>query len=38
MLGQLVEAHLAGGGMALAAIHRPLPITPTHSIAMGQAA
>jgi len=38
MLGRLVEAHLAAGGMAMAALHRPLPIAPTRSIALGQAA
>ena len=38
MLGRLVEGHLAGGGMAMAALHRPLPVAPTQSIAMGQAA
>jgi len=38
MLGGLIERHLAGGGMAMAALHRPLPVAPTHSIAMGQPA
>jgi heme exporter protein A len=38
MLGRLVERHLAGGGMAMAALHRPLPVAPAQSIALGQAA
>jgi heme exporter protein A len=38
MLGRLVEAHLAGGGMVMAALHRPLPVAPSRSIALGQAA
>ena len=38
MLGRLVDRHLAGGGMAMAALHRPLPVAPTQSIALGRPA
>jgi len=38
MLGGLVERHLAAGGMAMAALHRPLPVAPAGSIALGPAA
>jgi heme exporter protein A len=38
MLGRLVERHLAGGGMTMAALHRPLPVAPTQSIALGRPA
>ena len=38
MLGRLIERHLAGGGIAVAALHRPLAIAPTQSIALGKAA
>lgn len=35
MLGRLVETHLAAGGMVMAALHRPLPLAPSRSIALG---
>ncbi len=35
MLGRLMAAHLAGGGLVIAATHRPLPIAPTASLMLG---
>ena len=37
MLGRLIAAHLAGGGLVMAAIHRPLAIEPTTRLALGAA-
>ena len=36
-LGRLIADHLAGGGMAIAATHRDLPLTPTAVLALGAA-
>lgn len=33
----LIQAHLDEGGIALAAVHEPLALTPTQTIAIGQA-
>ena len=38
MLGRLIEAHLAGGGVVVAATHRGLPHAPTATLALGRAA
>ncbi len=35
MLGRLIEAHLVNGGLVLAAVHRPLPVTFTATIVLG---
>jgi heme exporter protein A len=37
MLGRLISAHLAGGGLVMAAIHRPLTVEPTARLALGTA-
>lgn len=37
MLGRLIAAHLHGGGLVMAAIHRPLAIEPTARLALGPA-
>lgn len=34
-LGRLIAEHLAGGGMAVAATHRALPVAPTATVALG---
>ncbi len=34
-LGRLIAGHLAGGGMAIAATHRDLPVKPTATLALG---
>lgn len=36
-LGRLIAGHLDGGGMVLAATHRPLPVTPAATIDLGGA-
>jgi len=36
-LGRLIADHLAGGGMAIAATHRGLPVKPTATLALGAA-
>lgn len=36
-LGRLIADHLAGGGMAIAATHRDLPVKPTAELALGAA-
>jgi heme exporter protein A len=36
-LGRLIADHLAGGGMAIAATHRELPVRPTATLALGAA-
>ncbi len=36
-LGRLIADHLAGGGMAIAATHRNLPVSPTATLALGRA-
>ena len=36
-LGRLIAEHLAGGGMAVAATHRDLPVAPTATLALGAA-
>jgi heme exporter protein A len=38
MLGGLIEAHLAGGGLVIAATHRDLPVPPTQTLGLGHAA
>ena len=35
LLGRLVERHIGGGGIVLAATHRGLPVTPTATLALG---
>jgi heme exporter protein A len=35
MLGALIAAHLGGGGLAMAATHRPLPVAPAATLALG---
>jgi heme exporter protein A len=35
MLGALIGEHIQGGGMAVVATHRPLPIAPTATLALG---
>lgn len=35
LLGGLLQRHLAGGGMALVATHRDLPVTATHALMLG---
>lgn len=35
MLGGLIAGHLAAGGLAIAATHRPLPIAPTATLRLG---
>lgn len=37
-LGGLIEGHLAGGGLAIAALHRPLPVAATTTLALGRGA
>jgi heme exporter protein A len=37
-LGRLIEEHLSGGGIVLAATHRPLPVAPAATLALGEAA
>jgi heme exporter protein A len=37
MLGGLIAAHLARGGLVMAATHRPLPVTPSATLALGTA-
>jgi heme exporter protein A len=37
-LGRLIEGHLSGGGLVLAATHRPLPVAPAATLALGEAA
>jgi len=34
-LGRLIASHLAGGGLAVAATHRPLPVTPAATLRLG---
>ena len=34
-LGTLIAAHLAGGGLAVAATHRPLPVAPSATLRLG---
>jgi heme exporter protein A len=34
-LGRLIAAHLASGGLAVAATHRPLPVMPAATLALG---
>ena len=34
-LGRLIAAHLARGGVAVAATHRPLPVTPAATLRLG---
>jgi heme exporter protein A len=36
-LGTLIAAHLAGGGLAIAATHRDLPLKPTQTLRLGPA-
>jgi heme exporter protein A len=36
MLGELIRDHLFGGGLAVAATHRPLPVAPTATLALGR--
>lgn len=38
MLGGLIAAHLAAGGLAVAATHRPLPVPPAATLRLGGAA
>ena len=35
MLGGLIAAHLAGGGLVMAATHRPLPVAPSATLTLG---
>jgi heme exporter protein A len=35
-LGELIEEHLAGRGLAVAATHRPLPVATTTTLALGR--
>jgi heme exporter protein A len=35
MLGRLLTRHLAGGGIAIAATHRPLPVTAAQRLTLG---
>ena len=35
LVRDLVEAHCAQGGIALAAVHEPLGLTPTHAVMLG---
>lgn len=37
-LGTLIARHLAGSGMVVAALHRPLPVAATATVALGPAA
>jgi heme exporter protein A len=37
MLGRLMTRHLAAGGIAVAATHRPLPVTAAQRLALGAA-
>ena len=37
-LGALIAAHLARGGLVMAATHRPLPVAPSATLALGRAA
>lgn len=37
-LGRLIEAHLADGGLAIAATHRSLPVEPSATLTLGRAA
>jgi len=36
MLGVVIRDHLAGGGLAVAATHRPLPVPATATLALGR--
>ncbi|MCB1487510.1 MAG: heme ABC exporter ATP-binding protein CcmA [Bauldia sp.] len=36
MLGGLIDRHRAGGGLVMAAIHRPLAVEPTATVALGK--
>ena len=36
-LGAIIAGHIAGGGMAIVATHRPLPVAPTATLALGPA-
>jgi heme exporter protein A len=36
-LGRLIAAHLSGGGLVMAATHRPLPVAPTATLTLGAA-
>ena len=36
-LGAIIAGHIAGGGMAIVATHRPLPVAPTATLALGRA-
>ncbi len=36
-LGRLIAEHLSGGGMAIAATHRDLPVSPTATLMLGAA-
>ena len=38
LLGRLMEEHLAGGGMIVAATHQPLPVAPDQVLELGAAA
>jgi ABC-type transport system involved in cytochrome c biogenesis ATPase subunit len=37
MLGRLMTRHLAAGGIAIAATHRPLPVTAAGRLSLGSA-
>jgi heme exporter protein A len=37
-LGRLIGEHLSGGGLVIAATHRPLPFAPAATLALGEAA
>jgi heme exporter protein A len=37
MLGRVIAAHLAGGGVAMVATHRDLPLAPTTTLTLGAA-
>ncbi|HEY5080905.1 MAG TPA: heme ABC exporter ATP-binding protein CcmA [Bauldia sp.] len=37
MLGRVIAAHLAGGGMTMVATHRDLPLVPTATLSLGAA-
>ena len=36
-LGRLIAGHLSGGGLVMAATHRPLPVAPSATLALGSA-
>jgi len=36
MLGGLMQGHIADGGIAVAATHRPLPVAATATLALGR--